>query len=64
MNTGIKFTWERGSLNSSAIKVLDKKGIRWSYDHFLRLTIDIFGYFELVEFKKIADDIYEICTLN
>lgn len=64
MNTGIKFVWERGSLNSSAIKALDKEGIGWSYDHFLRLTIDIFGYFELVEFKKVADDTYEICTLN
>lgn len=64
MNTGIKFVWKCGSLNGSAIKVLDKERIKWSYDHYLRLTIDIFGYFELVEFKKIADNIYEICTLN
>lgn len=30
MNTGIKFTWERGSLNSSAIKALDKKALAGS----------------------------------
>ena len=61
--TGICFIWVTGSLNSNAIKVLMAKNIAFEYDHFGRLTADIFhsGNYELIDYLNTSGDEFEIC---
>lgn len=61
--TGLKFTWEAGSKNSNAIKVLKRKNISFEYDHFGNLTADFYGIgiFEKVDFEQIKSNEFEIC---
>lgn len=61
--TGLKFTWEAGSKNSNAIKVLKRENIAFEYDHFGNLTADFFGIgiFEKVDFEQIQSNEFEIC---
>ena len=61
--TGLKFTWEAGSKNSNAIRVLKRKNIAFEYDHFGNLTVDFYGIgiFEKVDFEQIQSNEFEIC---
>lgn len=61
--TGLKFTWEAGSKNSNAIRVLKGKNISFKYDHFGNLTADFYGIgiFEKVDFEQIQSNEFEIC---
>lgn len=61
--TGLKFTWEAGTKNSNAIKVLKEKNISFKYDHFGNLTADFYGIgiFEKVDFEQIQSNEFEIC---
>lgn len=61
--TELKFTWEAGSKNSNAIRVLKRKNISFEYDHFGNLTADFYGIgiFEKVDFEQIENNEFEIC---
>lgn len=61
--TGLKFTWEAGSKNSNAIRVLKGKNISFKYDHFGNLTADFYGIgiFEKVDFEQIQSNEFDIC---
>lgn len=61
--TGLKFTWEAGSKNSNAIRVLKRKNISFEYDNFGNLTVDFYGIgiFEKVDFEQIQINEFEIC---
>ena len=61
--TGLKFTWEKGSKNSNAVKVFKKNNISFEYDNFGNLTADFYGIgiFEKVDFQHLENDDFEIC---
>lgn len=61
--TGLKFTWEAGSKNSNAIRVLKRKNIAFEYNHFGNLAADFYGigFFEKVDFEQIQSNEFEIC---
>lgn len=63
IKTGLKFTWQAGSKNSNAIKVLKRENIDFEYDHFGNLTADFYGIgiFEKVDFEQIQSNEFEIC---
>ena len=58
----MKIRWEKGSKNSTAIRMFEEKGILWEYNHFGQLTAKIGSRYRKVEFKRIKGDTYEIVT--
>lgn len=61
--TGLKFEWNNGSQNGSAIKVLKDNKIDWHYDHFCNLVADFYGIgtYHKVGYEHIENDVFEIC---
>mgnify|MGYP006957399457 CR=1 FL=1 len=61
--TGLKFTWESGSKNSNAVRLFKQRNISFQYDHFGRLTADIYhlGIYEIIEYLHTNGDEFEIC---
>lgn len=60
--TGLKFEWERGSLNSNTINVFEKNNIPWRYSHLGTLECDYLncGLFFKVDFENFENNIFEI----
>ena len=61
--TGLKFMWVTGSKNSNAVRLFRQRNISFQYDHFGRLTADIFhsGNYELKDYLNTNGDEFEIC---
>lgn len=60
--TGLKFKWISGSLNDNGIRLFKKLDIPFRYSHTFQLEADFYrtGFFQKVEYRHLADDVWGI----